>query len=68
MAAEEAAAAAEEMIGPPPPDMVAEVDMEAGDARTAEVIRILRYERRFSPSTPSSTDVLHCTYAFIGRG
>ncbi len=42
MAAEEAAAEAEEMIGPPPPEMVAEVDMVAGDARTAEVVRILK--------------------------
>ncbi len=42
MAAEEAAAAAEAMIGPPPPDMVAEADMVAGDARAAEVVRIMQ--------------------------
>ena len=43
MAAEQRMAAADVMIGPPPPEMVQEAEAIPGDARSAEVVRVLKY-------------------------
>ncbi len=42
MAAEERMAAADVMIGPPPPEMVQEAEAVPGDARSAEVVRVIK--------------------------
>ena len=42
MAAAERAAAADVMVGPPPPEMVREAEAIPGDARAAEVVRVIK--------------------------
>ena len=42
MAAEERAIAAEVFIGPPPPEIVQEAEAVPGDARSAEVVRVIK--------------------------
>ena len=44
MAAEQRMIDADVMIGPPPPEMVQEAEAIPGDARSAEVVRVLKYD------------------------